>query len=316
MVHKGNNKHSAYASAYELSSLQHGIVGAVVGSAEQSLMRPSVYWKAELQRGVFSWPRALNPRCCYRGLGVAVASIAPITAVQFASTHVYSGAIRQRMGLAEGATLSDTQTMGVGIMAGVTSSVVQSPFQLVEVNQQRFGGNMFSMVRTVVAQQGVIALFRGQTMTAVREGIFTCSYAAVAPILKRRIREQRPEMSEGQALAGASIAAGSLGAFVSHPFDTLKTRLQGSVMDPVRVSGPREALSELLQNGGWRKCYSGFTPRVFRICCCTFIYASLSEVLSDYVRKFNRTGNVLETVGLGVDVGLEVSEPVVGLAVQ
>jgi hypothetical protein len=275
----------------ELSSFQHGAIGAVVGSVEQALMRPSFYWKAELQQNRFSLARAFNPMYCYRGLAVAVASIAPITAVQFSSSHVYGKAIRRHRGTASDAPLSDVDAMTTGIAAGMTSSLVQSPFQLVEVNQQRSGGNMFSTARQVIAAHGVTGLFRGQTMTAVREGIFCCSYAAVAPILKRKILEKRPDLPEGQALAAASIASGSFGAFLSHPFDTLKTRLQGSVMDAGRVSGPREAFLELRQQGGgYGQFFNGFVPRVFRICCCTFIYASMSETLGDWVREFNRSG--------------------------
>lgn len=36
----------------ELSSCQHGIIGGLVGSLEQAMMRPSVFWKALLRTAI------------------------------------------------------------------------------------------------------------------------------------------------------------------------------------------------------------------------------------------------------------------------
>merc|ERR1719330_649497 len=82
-------------------------------------------------------------------------------------------------------------------------------------------------------------------MTAIREGIFCWGYIAMAPTLKRIIKEQRPELSDGSSLGAAAVIAGTISGVLSHPADTLKTRLQGSVFEEGRASGPREALQQL-----------------------------------------------------------------------
>lgn len=139
------------------------------------------------------------------------------------------------------------------------------------------------MAERIVSERGLACFFRAGSMTAVREGIFVASYMGVAPLLKKSIVQRRPETTQATALAASSIVAGSLGAFLSHPADTIKSRLQGSTFDPHRAAGPRAVLWELSLG----QCYAGFLPRVFRICCCTFIYGSLSEVLSGYIHEWN-----------------------------
>lgn len=290
----------------ELSTVQHGCIGAIVGSVEQSIMRPTVFWKAELQQNRFDLSRALNPRFCYRGLPVAVVSIAPITCIQFGVTNACLNAIKLLRG--DSVPSSDIDKLVSGIVAGMASAMVQSPFQLVEVNQQNHGGNMASMAKRVIASYGFRGLYRGASMTAVREGIFCSSYMAVAPFVKGKLRERCPDTSEGAAVAASSVVSGGLGALLSHPADTLKTRLQGSLFEfkgevvsesmKPRASGPRDALEELRRQGPLLpQCYRGFFPRVFRLVCCTYIYSSLTQVFEDVA--LNWTG-CFERIGVNV----------------
>merc|ERR1712039_58816 len=130
-------------------------------------------------------------------------------------------------------------------------------------------------------------------MTAVREGIFCSSYMALAPLVKVKLLQSWPDLSEGAAVAASSIVSGGLGAALSHPADTLKTRLQGSLFvfqdgrSTSRASGPREALEELRQQGSLLpQCYRGFLPRVFRLVCCTYIYSSLTKVFEDFAHDW------------------------------
>jgi len=186
---------------------------------------------------------------------------------------------------------SDSDVILCGVIAGATSAMVQSPFQIIEINQQRSGGNMITMARRIVASRGVLGLYRGVSMTACREGIFCASYIGISPFVKKRLQERRPDLSDTAALAASSIFAGCLGATLSHPADTLKTRLQGSVLHERRVAGPLEALREMrTQKGYMAECYRGIVPRAFRICCCTFIYSSLSDAIGELVREFNAGG--------------------------
>jgi len=271
----------------ELTPFQHGVIGALVGSIEQAIMRPSCYWKAQLQQQRLTLATALNPRYAYRGLPVAVASIAPVTAVQFAAANFCLDAIRRtKGGAALGSEPTEMERFASSAFAGLASASVQSPFQLVEVNQQNNGGAMSTCARKVLDTYGIRGMYRGSSMTFVREGIFCSSYMAMAPILKSRILAQRPELSDNSATMAAAVISGTIGATLSHPADTLKTRLQGSLFDDVKASGPRDLLRKLRENGRvTRLLFQGFAPRVFRIVSCTYIYSNLTDMLEDVARS-------------------------------
>merc|ERR1719444_588848 len=66
----------------QLTPYQKSLIGAGVGSIEQIIMRPAVYWKTELQQQRFNLTRAFHPRYCYRGLPLAVLTVAPVAGIQ------------------------------------------------------------------------------------------------------------------------------------------------------------------------------------------------------------------------------------------
>ncbi|CAE7360747.1 ODC1 [Symbiodinium natans] len=180
------------------------------------------------------------------------------------------------------------------VMAGAASALIQSPTQLVEVNQSNHGSSMIATARKVIAQNGVLGLYRGYSMGATREGIFCSSYIAINPSIKKWMKEKRPELSDGAATVVASVASGSLGAALSHPADTLKTRLQagalplraGEAAEATRIRGPWQALQDLRLKGNlWSQCYAGFSPRLFRLVCCTYIYSTLTDACEAFCRS-------------------------------
>ena len=143
---------------------EEAVIGAAVGSCEVLIMQPANYWKTELQQGRFKLARALQPRYAYRGTIIAATSIAPITAIQFS----VNGACLSAMD----STTSIPPVIGgllCGVTAGVASAVVQSPCQLVEINQQKHGGTMIHIARRVIQTHGLHRLWRGFSMTAARE---------------------------------------------------------------------------------------------------------------------------------------------------
>lgn len=276
----------------DLSTAQHAIIGAAVGSAEMAIMRPAVFWKTELQQNRFSLSRAVNPSYCYRGLPLAVVSIAPITCIQYGATSFFSSCFKAWRG--SESQVRDTDKILASVMAGVASALVQSPTQLVEVNQSNHGSSMFATARKIVSQNGILGLWRGYSMGATREGIFCSSYIAINPLIKTWLLQKRPELSDGAATALASVFSGSLGAALSHPADTLKTRLQGGAL-PVRpgepaeatwIRGPWDALQDLRRKGSLgSQCYAGLSPRLFRLVCCTYIYSTLTDACESLFRS-------------------------------
>jgi len=273
-----------------LRRVEEAAIGAACGSLEVFIMQPTVYWKNELQQGRFDFRRAITPRYAYRGTLVSAASIAPITAIQFSvngsCTHAFSSSLPPI-----------TTALLSGMAAGAVSAFVQSPCQLLEINQQKHGGSVFSIARRVVSTHGLLSMWRGWSLTAVREGLFCCCYLSTAPLLSHAART-RSSLGDTSSSVAAAVAAGSLGAVLTHPADTLKTRLQGNILPvagqsggwtPVNVS-LRATLADMAASGGGRlgaiaQCYWGFSPRLFRLVFCTFIYSRLNEVFTTFLAE-------------------------------
>ena len=269
-----------------LSRCEEAAIGAACGSIEVCVMQPSVYWKTELQQGRFNLLRAVSPRYAYRGTVIAATSIAPITAIQFSVNGACMSALSGFQPV--------TASMLSSVVAGVVSAGVQSPCQLLEINQQKHGGRVLATVRRVVDTHGALGMWRGLSMTAAREAMFCCSYLSSAPLLSTAIRE-RSTLGEGMSALAGAVLAGTVGAVLTHPADTLKTRLQGDLFPdsctgrpPVNVS-LRAAVADIVKTSGAStldavsRCYSGFSPRLLRIVCCTFIYGRLNDTFSTAV---------------------------------
>lgn len=218
---------------------------------------------------------------------MAVVGIAPITCIQFGTNSAILRGFAVHRGGAS--NITDTDRLVAGVLAGMTSAVVQSPCQLVEVNQQNHGGNLVNMARRIYAAHGIPGFFRGVTMTMGREGIFCSSYIALNPLVQKKLKQKG--VGESEASVYSAVATGTFGALLSHPADTLKTRVQGGVFALPGAGGvegprgPRGAVQAIARGGSMlSQFYAGCAPRVFRLICCTYIYGSLTSVFEDLVQ--------------------------------
>ena len=112
--------------------------------------------------------------------------------------------------------------------AGAISGLISGPSESVIIQQQRTGkgaGATFSSMRQAA---GVSGILRGTPFAMFRDGLFTAGFLAVAPLLAQQARDQG--LSEVPARLAGSVAAGVMAAVVTHPADTIKTRLQGDYM--------------------------------------------------------------------------------------
>ena len=266
--------------------------GALTGSTEVCIMQPIQFFKTELQQNRFTLTRALQPKYLYRGTLIASTTIAPVVAIQFSVNGACLSAFP---------ALTETQrkknTYFSGITAGVVSAVIQSPSQLIEVNQQKHGGTIQSIFLRIYRTHGLKTMYRGFSMTATREGFFSMSYLANAPLVTHHIQTSTSCNSNAATLLG-SIIAGSMAAIVTHPADTLKTKIQGDLF-PVKGAikngltnmNVHTTISNmnLMNNGSKIKTlkhlYCGFLPRWIRIVSCTFIYGQLNPFYTDMIEN-------------------------------
>ncbi|CAG9464655.1 unnamed protein product [Pedinophyceae sp. YPF-701] len=280
-----------------LTPAHHAAAGALAGVVEISCSQPTITIKNALQDGRTP---TMTPRALYTGWGAGAASIAPITAVQFGANRFYGG-------LARDAGLSDNVAtrMSTAALAGITSGAVAGPFEAVVIQQQKVGGGILETAKRLVNERGVSrGLFRGISMTCVREGLYTMGYLGIAPAIKDALLEQG--WSESSAFGTSAVTGGLIACVLTHPSDTIKTRMQAN-MDVEEKPQYRSSLSTMrhvLGEGGLAGFFSGAAPRALRLVGAVFILNMSKEKIME--------GMV--AAGMGDKAGEGGAQPVAAVA--
>ena len=138
-------------------------------------------------------------------------------------------------------SLSEWQKFVTAVTSGFVCAAVATPFEMVMVRHadntekllEKSVSHPGTMVRPtylktmsgVFSRYGYTGFARGMVGTAFRDGGFTGAYMWGADYFAKRFQDQGLKDVTYSALAGGATA-GVLGAVVTHPFDTWKTRRQ------------------------------------------------------------------------------------------
>lgn len=124
---------------------------------------------------------------------------------------------------------------------------------------------------TVLRDEGFSALYRGVTLTAVRQGSNQAVNFTAYTELKEFLQRLQPQY-ENQNLPSyqttvIGLISGAMGPFSNAPIDTIKTRLQKTPAEPGQTAIQRVALiaKDMFKQEGARAFYKGITPRVMRV---------------------------------------------------
>lgn len=124
---------------------------------------------------------------------------------------------------------------------------------------------------TVLKEEGVGALYRGVTLTALRQGSNQAVNFTAYTELKRFLQASQPaydslELPHYQIMA-IGLISGAMGPFSNAPIDTIKTRLQRTPSEPGQTAISRvvKIAGEMFKQEGARAFYKGITPRVMRV---------------------------------------------------
>lgn len=205
-----------------LNEFQNATVGMTVGVIEVACLQGFNYAKNMVQQGL---PLTLDPRKLYRGVGANMVNMGSCTMIQFA----VGGALRRTVSGGDNEKrLTLTQEMACGIGAGTVSALAGSPLELIMIQQQRKGGNVISTIGNL-ASPALIS--RGFIGAAVREALWTCGYLSIPPIVRRHLLENFPDTfkTNAEARVPAALLGGLFACYLTHPFDTIKTCMQGDI---------------------------------------------------------------------------------------
>jgi hypothetical protein len=220
-------------------------------------------------------PISMSPAVMYRGVGANCINMGSCTMIQFA----VGGKLKQMVTAGEARHLSLAEEMSCGIGAGTLSAVVGSPLELIMIQQQRKGGGTGTRISNILEQPKNLG--RGFCGMAIREALWTCGYLSIPPVVRRNLMETYPDTfdTNDKARIPAALLGGLFACYMTQPFDTIKTCMQGDI--------EREVYGTLTQTGkkimsesGFTGFYRGATFRYGRMVCAVFIMDLMKEKIS------------------------------------
>jgi len=189
--------------------------------------------------------RKETPLGLYKGLGAVLTGIVPKMAIRFTSFEWY----KQLLADKKTGMISGQGTFIAGLAAGVTEAVaVVTPMEVIKIRLQAQYHSMADpldvpkyrnaahALYTVVKEEGFGALYRGVSLTALRQGTNQAVNFTAYTYFKEWLYKWQPEYVGGNlpsyqtTLIG--LVSGAMGPLSNAPIDTIKTRLQKTPAEP------------------------------------------------------------------------------------
>ena len=163
-----------------------------------------------------------------------------------------------------------------GIGAGTVSGLAGSPLELIMIQQQRKGLSLGTTIADITRNPANIG--RGFIGCAIREALWTCGYLSIPPVVRRTLMEKYPETfpDNNRARIPAALLGGLFACYLSHPFDTVKTCMQGDIERQTYGSFVATA-RKIWADSSLFGFYRGATFRYGRMACAVFIMDLLKE---------------------------------------
>ncbi|KAF7846492.1 hypothetical protein BT93_L4244 [Corymbia citriodora subsp. variegata] len=243
-----------------------------------------------------------TPLGLYKGLGAVLTGIVPKMAIRFTSYEWYKQALADETG-----KVSSRSTFLAGLAAGVTEAVaVVTPMEVIKIRLQAQHHSMADpldvpkyrnaahALYTVVKEEGAGALYRGVSLTALRQGsnqaVNFTAYTELKAFFQGRATDPNAALPGWQtALLG--LISGAMGPLSNAPIDTIKTRLQKTPAQPGETAMGRivNIGNMMWKQEGIRAFWMGITPRIMRVAPGQAVTFAVYEYLKDILEKSKET---------------------------
>ncbi|KAF9012674.1 mitochondrial carrier domain-containing protein [Cyathus striatus] len=238
---------------------------------------PGTKARGFIATGIFIVKRE-TPLALYKGLGAVLSGIVPKMAIRFASFETYKGWLADK----ETGKTSVGNIFIAGLGAGTSEAVaVVTPMEVVKIRLQaqqhsladpmeapRYR-NAGHAVYTIVREEGIATLYRGVSLTALRQATNQGANFTAYQEIKKVAHKFQPELTDLPSYQHMIIGliSGAMGPFSNAPIDTIKTRLQRATAIPGQSAFQRIAAigADMWKTEGVRSFYKGITPRVLRV---------------------------------------------------
>ncbi|KAL7911298.1 mitochondrial carrier [Trichoderma velutinum] len=252
-----------------------------------------------------------TPLALYKGLGAVLTGIVPKMAIRFTSFEWY----KQLLADKSTGTVSGRGTFLAGLAAGVTEAVaVVTPMEVIKIRLQAQHHSMADpldipkyrnaahALYTVVKEEGFGALYRGVSLTALRQGSNQAVNFTAYSYFKQWLKEFQPEYADGNLPSWQTtiigLVSGAMGPLSNAPIDTIKTRLQKTPAEFGTTAWTRittitsdmfKCVSSFSYPGqeGVHAFYKGITPRIMRVAPGQAVTFTVYEYLKSKLEKSN-----------------------------
>ncbi|AEO58237.1 hypothetical protein MYCTH_2305433 [Thermothelomyces thermophilus ATCC 42464] len=253
--------------------------------------------------------RKETPLGLYKGLGAVLTGIIPKMAIRFTSFEWY----KQLLANKQTGVLSGQSLFFAGLAAGVTEAVaVVTPMEVVKIRLQAQHHSMADpldvpkyrnaahALYTIVKEEGVGALYRGVSLTALRQGSNQAVNFTAYTYFKEWLYQWQPEYKGGNlpsyqtTLIG--LVSGAMGPLSNAPIDTIKTRLQKMKAEEGTTALQRitKIAGDMFRQEGLHAFYKGITPRIMRVAPGQAVTFTVYEFLKE---KLEKSGPAILTGG-------------------
>lgn len=237
--------------------------GITTGHARLAARPPSA---VALLRGIV---RAEGPSALYRGMGAPLASVAFQNAMVFQVYAILSRSLDSRTCTSEPPSYTSVALAGIG--TGALQTLILSPVELVKIKLQleaagRRHRGPADMARDIFRREGLRGIYRGLTVTALRDapshGVYFWTYEYARERLHPCCRRT------GQESLGTMLISGGLAGVASwvccYPLDVVKSRLQAQAQTHPRYRGVVDCFRKSVREEGFPVLWRGLGTAVAR----------------------------------------------------
>ncbi|KFA63124.1 hypothetical protein S40285_04751 [Stachybotrys chlorohalonatus IBT 40285] len=243
----------------------------------------------------------------YKGLGAVLTGIVPKMAIRFTSFEAYKGWLATPSAVPGGApTVSGRATFLAGLAAGVTEAVaVVTPMEVVKIRLQAQHHSMADPLDipkyrnaahagyTVIREEGFGALYRGVSLTALRQGTNQAVNFTAYSYFKDWLKQFQPQYADTNLPSWQTtligLVSGAMGPLSNAPIDTIKTRLQKTPAEPGTSAWTRisSIARDMFKQEGFHAFYKGITPRIMRVAPGQAVTFTVYEYLKSKLESSN-----------------------------
>jgi len=197
----------------------------------------------------------------YKGIASPLYTAPFTTGLSFASYEMGN----RLQGLRHGDERTWSKALISGAWAGFVFAFVVTPIDLLKTRMQMEGvgehlktTKISTLTRNIVKQNGLMGLFKGLTITMIRDVPGVAAQYGIFEVTKKFVNRTMGESGLSSFLAGA---VGSVGGWIfAYPQDILKTRIQYSLA-PLGII---ETSRDIYQKSGFGGFWKGISPCLIR----------------------------------------------------